>query len=719
MKKINLLFTVWGLSYGGAERFVLNLVKQLDKRKYNIVVFSDNQKKGPMQNDFEKSGVKVIYSNVHRFKHPLKYLRLLKEIITEEKIDIIHANDDLNMIFPLLAKSKEIKFVSHSHTTKFKFTKNKFLSFVAQKIISKYISKYSDSRLSCGFEAGKALYGKKKYQVINNGVEIEKFKFSKKKRALLRKDYKIKDDETVILNVGRISEEKNQDFLIDVFAKYRKLNRKSKLVIIGDGNNKQLLVEKIKTMRLKNNVILLPSQDDIAKFYNMADIFVLPSLFEGMPMTSVEAQINGLVCVFSDAVPKEADHLGNAEFLPLQSTPKEWANKIHNLSLERQKYDSDVFSNYDVKNMAITVDGIYANFNCYKKMNKCSAKVSIIVPAYNAEDYIDRCLGSLVSQTYSNIEIIVVDDGSKDNTRNIVHANNDPRIILLENSHRGPNMARKRGVDIATGRYMMFVDADDYIDKNAVRLVVNNFELNDVDAIRFNARRVDNKKIVLPILSADEDKKIIDKPEILRILFTSYGLNSLCTQAYKTSQVKKIDAFETDISYGEDFLANLAIHKSTKKVLIINDSLYQYCYNPTSTTRNTNLKQVKKNIDDRIFVSKKAIELAAKSGFFDDATMQEIVFKQMAMIRDATMELSTLDNYKKDDFMSDFRNVFSENAVPKVDVEELIGYMDKQKIVSRLKYRRMLRAISESDYNTIWNVLVLHRWLRKWRRSYA
>ena len=355
---MNILFTVWGMSYGGAERFVLNVVKELDK-KNKIIVFSDNQKKGPLQEEFEKAGAKVYYAKVHRFKHPLKYMKQLKGIIKKEKIEIIHSNDDLNMVFPLAVKPREASFVAHSHSTKFRFTKGRFLSLIARKVLPPYISTHSDVRLCCGDDAGRAMFGRKDYVVIRNGINTGDFEYSKKVRKELREKYGIDKDAVVMLNVGRLSKEKNQAFLIEVFKEYYNLHANSYLVMVGDGPERDELKRIVLDSKASQRVIMLPSQNDISRYYNMADVFLLPSVFEGMPTVSVEAQTNGLKCVFSDAVTKEADFSGRSTFLPLDLGAKEWAKRLSKMDLTRFQCDYGKISEYDVGNCLRRLNNIY------------------------------------------------------------------------------------------------------------------------------------------------------------------------------------------------------------------------------------------------------------------------------------------------------------------------------------------------------------------------
>ena len=359
MRRINLLFTVWSLNYGGAERFVLGLIKHLDKSTYNITVFSDSQNDGPMRALFEKAGAKIILSNVHRFKHPIKYKKQLKRIMEQEEIDIVHANDDLNMIFPLLAKPKDTIFIAHSHNTVFRFTSNPIASRLSARLIMHLIASRSDYRLSCSDEAGKSLFGKRSYKTIHNGIDLYDYKYDPSKRKTVRGKMGIPNHSFVILNVGRLAKEKNQIFLVKTFSEYFNLNNDSYLIIIGDGSEKRVLADAINESGLTDRIFLLPAQSDIACYYSASDIFIMPSLFEGMPLVTIEAQANGLKCIFSDSITREANHIGNADFYSLDLGAKKWAELINGAKTDRAKVDYGKMSKYDVVGVAKQIDSFY------------------------------------------------------------------------------------------------------------------------------------------------------------------------------------------------------------------------------------------------------------------------------------------------------------------------------------------------------------------------
>ncbi len=215
-------------------------------------------------------------------------------------------------------------------------------------------------------------------------------------------------------------------------------------------------------------------------------------------------------------------------------------------------------------------------------------KISIVIPAYNVEKRIKKCIKSLQNQTYQNIEIICVNDGSKDNTLNVLNnmAKLDKRIIVINQKNSGPFSARKEGIMSSTGKYIMFVDSDDVIcDNNACQILIDKFHNNpDVQIIQFSNKnfRMGLTKTYSPkiksIISTQELKNKYYKDIIGNSLFDCYS-PSLCNKIFITSIVKNaVEKINIDLRMGEDLYLNLSIldQKQSHNILSISDVFYQY-----------------------------------------------------------------------------------------------------------------------------------------------
>lgn len=259
--------------------------------------------------------------------------------------------------------------------------------------------------------------------------------------------------------------------------------------------------------------------------------------------------------------------------------------------------------------------------------------VSIIVPVYNSEETLSRCLDSLLKQSYTHLEVIVIDDGSNDSSLAMAYTykERDDRIQILKTEHIGPNGARGKGVERASGDYVIFVDSDDYLDRDAVRMLINTFaSVSDIDIIRFNGVHELTGELVCNSGSTVAREQL-DRSDALMLLFTTYKLNSLCLQAYKKRLFEGDNVFSAKVCYGEDFLANLEIYKKVKRVLFINDVLYYYCSNNKSTTRNRNFFRSIRNVFDRGYVSFRAIK-ESRLLIRDRKKRRIIAHKQIKMV---------------------------------------------------------------------------------------
>ena len=226
--------------------------------------------------------------------------------------------------------------------------------------------------------------------------------------------------------------------------------------------------------------------------------------------------------------------------------------------------------------------------------------ISIIVPVYNSELYINRCLDSLLKQTYKNIEIVIVDDGSKDNSLQLIkdYANKDSRIKVYTQSNQGPSVARNTGLDNSTGKYIMFVDADDFIDKNMVANMVevikddkNTLVLCDNSEIWAN--EIEERKLF------DTDKNCIKKVDVIKSI-ASGKAGLVCGKLFNKNIIKEHNIkFDKEIKMCEDQIFFLNISRYCDDFIYIPKSLYFY------DRRNENsitIKYKEKVIDNQIYV---------------------------------------------------------------------------------------------------------------------
>lgn len=362
---MRVLEVIGSLDRGGAETFLVNVFSNINRNKYKFDFLVFQNKKYDYEDTIKKNGGNIIYIESPKNIGIIKFIKKLKNICIKNKYDVVHAHTLFNcgpcMFAAYLAGVK--KRISHSHNTRYT---EKNISF--KKKIYYFISKiminiFSTDYVACGKEAGNFLYYKnKKVVVVKNGIKIEKFIFDSNKRKELREKLKISENEIVIGHVGRLNFQKNHKYLIDVFNKLCKENDNYKLVLVGDGELKSYIDSELIKNKLENKVIMTGSIENVNEFYNVFDIFVFPSLFEGLPYTLIEAQCNGLPIISSDKVSRECNISKKIVFLDLNPNVSEWIRIINKENSKRYNAIDDVINNgYSIDDTIKIIEKIYNN----------------------------------------------------------------------------------------------------------------------------------------------------------------------------------------------------------------------------------------------------------------------------------------------------------------------------------------------------------------------
>lgn len=278
----------------------------------------------------EKRGA-TLYSLNRR--NVLGYISSLSKIIKKKKYDAIHVHGNSHTVLLELIAAKIAgcnKRIIHAHSTNCG-------SIALHKLLKTPFNWLCTHRLACGDMAGKFMFGTKPFKIINNGVDVVKYSFDIKKMASLRAKLSLSDNDTLIGHVGYFLALKNQSFLVDVFAELVKRDNNYHLVLIGDGALRPEIEKKVDSLGLKDKVTFTGNINNVSDYLNAIDLIVMPSLFEGLPLTLVEQQANGLQCIVSDTITKEADKTGNLRFISLNAPISEWVQAIENCNCEQDR----------------------------------------------------------------------------------------------------------------------------------------------------------------------------------------------------------------------------------------------------------------------------------------------------------------------------------------------------------------------------------------------
>lgn len=315
---------------GGVESVVMNYYRHIDRTKIQFDFICDSDSTNIPYEEIESLGGRVIL--VPPYQKLFKYEKELIKIFKENQYKIVHSNINALSVFPLRAAKKAgvpIR-IAHSHSTS---NKKEWKKTLIKNILRPFSKVYATDYFACSELAGRWLFGSKtfnkgKVTIINNAIDVDKFKYDEKVRNKKRKELIIKDNTLVIGHIGRFVTQKNHTFLIDIFNEIQKQNNKSLLLLVGQGPKTNEIKEKVKKLKIENKVKFLGQRNDANELYQAFDIFLLPSLYEGLPVVGVEAQASGLLCFLSDDMTKETKVLKTTKFMSLNEESNKWAKEI-------------------------------------------------------------------------------------------------------------------------------------------------------------------------------------------------------------------------------------------------------------------------------------------------------------------------------------------------------------------------------------------------------
>ncbi|MBQ8322981.1 MAG: glycosyltransferase [Clostridia bacterium] len=286
---------------------------------------------------YKKNDYKIIVLPSRR-KNPLLFNKNIKTFFrTNTDFDYIWVNTSSTSMYQIQYYGKKFtraKIITHSHGTNFDsnsgkllYCLNRFLGVINRR----KVIKSTDLFFACSLKAGIALFGeenKEKIQIIRNGIDAEKFQYSQENREKLREELHIKNDTYAVAMVGRLSEQKNTIRGIDIFNSIIQEYKNAQLLIVGEGKLRQTVENRVNTLKLQEHVQFLGLRNDVHELFSAIDLLLMPSLFEGLPLTAIEAQAAGCPCVLSDSITKEVDIGGTVRFMDLRADNTKWARQI-------------------------------------------------------------------------------------------------------------------------------------------------------------------------------------------------------------------------------------------------------------------------------------------------------------------------------------------------------------------------------------------------------
>ena len=338
---LRVLHSVSNMARAGIETMLMNYYREIDRSLIQFDFLANKPAPGEYDDEIRGMGGRVFVSPGLNPLHYPQYKRFMSALLKgSPDIRIVHAHNEAMGFYALQsAKSAGIRVrIAHAHNTRIIRDYKYPLKLVCKQLLPGAATDY----WSCGTDAGIYYFGKQRWNeagfILRNAIDVSKFSFRQDIRGHLRSAYGLEDC-FVIGHVGRFNVQKNHSRLLDIFGEFVKAVPSARLVLIGVGELEQAAKEKARALALEDRVLFLGQMANVNEWYQAMDCFLLPSLFEGLPVVGIEAQAAGLPCIFSDRVTDEVLLSANARKVSLDAVDTDWAHEI--LAVRQRETDRE------------------------------------------------------------------------------------------------------------------------------------------------------------------------------------------------------------------------------------------------------------------------------------------------------------------------------------------------------------------------------------------
>ena len=334
--KVLVYSEAWGK--GGIESFVCGEISALQSNGYQFDVFTTWCWEGLATYVTDAYGV-VQYAVYDGYrpnltKRIIRGAKAFGELLATKHYDAVHINtmNGSGFVYSWVAKRHGVPTrIVHSHNSDVG-AGAKAAKRVISRALTSLFGNTATVRLACSEDAGRYLFGDRPFQIVNNGIDTERFRYKAESREVIRLELGIPEGTTLLGNIGRIAPAKNPLFQLDVFAEYLKLDPDARYLMLGGGELLDEVRAHAKGLGIERGLIIHEPVVDTAPWYCALDAFLMPSLYEGLGIVRIEAQCSGLSVLISDGQPREGDLTGLSTRLSLDASPGEWAAKLYEMT---------------------------------------------------------------------------------------------------------------------------------------------------------------------------------------------------------------------------------------------------------------------------------------------------------------------------------------------------------------------------------------------------
>ena len=354
------------MNRGGAETMIMNLYRYIDRDKIQFDFVVHTQEKCAFDDEIKQLGGRIFYVPKYIGINHFTYLKAWADFFKDNfEYRIVHGHvRSTASIYLMIAKKYKLITIAHSHS----ISSGTSVSAVIKNFLQYPIRHISDYFLACSESSGKWLFGNRiiagdRFKILNNAIDVESFKFNIHTRNAIRHEFGI-EDKYVVGHVGRFHPTKNHEFLIDIFKNVHDRHNNSVLLLIGEGILKESIQQKVREEGLEGCVIFAGIRSDVSDILQGMDIFLMPSLFEGLPVTLIEAQASGLICVISDTITKDVKISNLVDFVSLRKSVDKWGDIVLGYKSKNERKnmtDQVIKSGYDCKSNAKWLENFYSS----------------------------------------------------------------------------------------------------------------------------------------------------------------------------------------------------------------------------------------------------------------------------------------------------------------------------------------------------------------------
>lgn len=323
---IRVLHVIGIMNRGGAETMIMNLYRNIDRTKVQFDFVENSDKPAAFDKEILSLGGRIFRCPHYNVKNHFKYCKWWVDFFAAHKNEypIVHGHlGSTAAIYLFIAQKYGVFTIAHSHSASKGSIKYRIFSYPTRYI--------ADHFFACSKDAATSRYGKlvvnnsSRFQILKNAIDTKKFVFNSNIRKEFKEKLQIPYNFIVIGHIGRFVEAKNHLFLLDIFENILKKEANAVLLLVGDGERRPEIEAYIKEKKIKN-VILTGVKSNTWDYYQVMDVFLMPSLYEGLPVSLVEAQASGLPCCVSSSVPREAAITDLVQFRSLEDSAEQWAD---------------------------------------------------------------------------------------------------------------------------------------------------------------------------------------------------------------------------------------------------------------------------------------------------------------------------------------------------------------------------------------------------------